>query len=83
MLNLNKEHSKNIPEVYDKQLKAYMKESEKDFVLGILYDTERLYLFKKVGSKFLRYVESFNAKGEESKLKGFKFTFARFLLIYP
>lgn len=69
VVEFKKEHSKNIPEVYDKQLKAYMKESEKDFVLGILYDTERLYLFKKVGSKFLRYVESFNAKGEESNSK--------------
>lgn len=69
VIEFKKENSKNIAEVYDKQLKAYMKESEKDFVLGILYDTERLYLFKKVGNKFLRYVESFNAKGEESASK--------------
>lgn len=69
VIEFKKENSKNIAEVYDKQLKAYMKESEKDFVLGILYDTERLYLFKKVGNKFLRYVESFNAKGEESTSK--------------
>lgn len=69
VIEFKKENSKNIAEVYDKQLKAYMKESEKDFALGILYDTERLYLFKKVGNKFLRYVESFNAKGEESTSK--------------
>ena len=69
VIEFKKENSKNTAEVYDKQLKAYMKESEKDFTLGVLYDTERLYLFKKLSNKFLRYVESFNAKGDESTTK--------------
>ena len=69
VIEFKKENSKNIAEVYDKRLKSYMKKSEKDFVLGILYDAERLYLFKKVGNKFLRYVESFNTKGEVSTSK--------------
>ena len=47
-----------------------MKESENDFCLGILYDTERLYLFqKKNGANVLRLNESYNLKDEESATK--------------
>lgn len=67
VIEFKKEDAKNIKEVYGKQLKAYMKECEKPFCLGILYDTERLYLFKKQGDKFLRYSQEFNTKGEDSK----------------
>ena len=42
-IEFKKEDNKNISEVWDKQLKAYMKESNKNFCLGVLYDTERLY----------------------------------------
>lgn len=61
-LEFKKEDNKNISEVWDKQLKAYMKESEADFCLGILYDTERLYLFRKHNNKFLRYSDEYNTK---------------------
>ncbi len=67
VIEFKKEDSKNVAEVYDKQLKAYMKECENTFCLGILYDTERLYLFKKQGDKYLRYSQEFNQKGEDSK----------------
>lgn len=68
-MEFKKEDNKNIAEVWDKQLKAYMKESEAVFCLGILYDTERLYLFRKYKGKFLRYSEEHNTKGEESGTK--------------
>lgn len=68
-MEFKKEDNKNIAEVWDKQLKAYMKESETSFCLGILYDTERLYLFRKYKGKFLRYSEEYNTKGEESGTK--------------
>ena len=68
-LEFKKEDNKNISEVWDKQLKAYMKESENDFCLGILYDTERLYLFRRHNNKYLRYNEELNAKGENSGTK--------------
>lgn len=68
-LEFKKEDGKNISEVWDKQLKAYMKESESDFCLGVLYDTERLYLFRKFKGKFLRYSEEYNSKGEASSTK--------------
>lgn len=68
-IEFKKEDGKNISEVWDKQLKAYLKESNRNFCLGILYDTERLYLFKKYNGKFLRYSEEYNTKGEYSKTK--------------
>lgn len=68
-IEFKKEETKNVSEVWDKQLKAYMKESEADFCLGILYDTERLYLFRKHSNKFLRYSDEYNTKGVDSGTK--------------
>ncbi|WP_459824517.1 HsdM family class I SAM-dependent methyltransferase [Campylobacter concisus] len=68
-IEFKKEDNKNISEVWDKQLKAYMKESNRNFCLGILYDTERLYLFKKHNGRFLRFSDDYNTKGIDSKTK--------------
>lgn len=68
-LEFKKEDNKNIADVWDKQLKAYLNESRREFCMAVLYDTERLYLFRKHNNKFLRYSEEFNTKGEESKTK--------------
>jgi len=68
-IEFKKEDNKNISEVWDKQLKAYLNESRRSFCMGVLYDTERLYLFRKFNNKFLRYSEEFNTKGEDSKTK--------------
>jgi len=68
-IEFKKENSKDIATVWNKQLKAYLKESERDFALGILYDTERLYLFRKHNGKYLRFSDEFNSKGEKRGLK--------------
>jgi type I restriction enzyme M protein len=68
-IEFKREDNKNIADVWDKQLKAYLNESRRPFCLAILYDTERLYLFRKYNNKFLRYSEEFNIKGEDSKTK--------------
>lgn len=68
-VEIKKEENKNIAEVWDKQLKAYMKECEADFCLGVLYDTERLYLFRKQDNKYLRYSDEYNIKGMNSGIK--------------
>jgi len=68
-LEFKKEYNKNVADVWDKQLKAYLNESRRPFCLGVLYDTERLYLFRKYNNKFLRYSEEYNTKGDESKTK--------------
>ena len=68
-IEFKKEDNKNVSEVWDKQLKAYLKESEADFCLGVLYDTERLYLFRRYQGKYLRYSDEYNTKGVESGIK--------------
>jgi len=69
VLEFKKEDNKNVADVWEKQLKAYLNESRRPFCLAVLYDTERLYLFRKHNNKFLRYSEEFNTKGEDSKTK--------------
>lgn len=53
-IEFKKEGSKDIKGVFNSQLKAYMNESSKETVFGILYDEGRLYLFKGVGKQYLR-----------------------------
>lgn len=60
---------KNIETIWNQQLKPALKESENDFCLGILYDTEKTLSFKKRQGKFLRLDESYNTKKEKAKLK--------------
>ncbi len=68
-IEFKKEDSKDVEAVWNKQLKAYLKESEREFCLGILYDTEKLYLFKSYQGKLLRYSDEFNAQGDKSQTK--------------
>lgn len=69
VIEFKKEDGKDIETVYNQQLKPAIKESENDFVLGVLYDTERLFLFQKKQGKFIRLDESYNLKGEASSTK--------------
>lgn len=69
IIEFKKEDNKDIEAVYNQQLKPALKESEKDFCLGILYDTERLYLFRKYKTKFLRLSDEYNQKNEDSGTK--------------
>lgn len=67
-IEIKKEDNKNIQEVWNKQLRAYLKESTRNPVaLGILYDTERLYLFRQTGNIQIRYSDEYNQKGDQSK----------------
>jgi len=69
VIEFKNEDSKNIEMVYNQQLKPAIKESEFEFCLGIIYDTERLYLFQKKNNMFLRLDESYNQKGDKSATK--------------
>ena len=66
-IEIKQEDGKDVQEVWDKQLKSYLKESARDFCLGILYDTDRLYLFQKRNGKYVRFNESKNENGYNSK----------------
>lgn len=68
-LEFKRENNKNISDVWEKQLKPYMKESDAEFCVGVLYDTERLFLFRKHNNKYLRYSDEYNIKGIESGTK--------------
>lgn len=65
-VEFKKEDSKDIKGVFTSQLKAYMNESSRNIVFGILYDAGRLYLFKIVGKTCYRLSDEFN---NESKGK--------------
>ena len=69
VIEFKKEDGKDIETVYNQQLKPAIKESELDFCLGILYDTERIFLFQKKNGKYLRLDEFHNIKGEKSNTK--------------
>lgn len=68
-IEIKNENGNNVLEVWDKQLKSYMKESERKICFGALYDTERLYLFKKVNGKLIRLNDEYNEKKEKSNSK--------------
>jgi type I restriction enzyme M protein len=64
-----KRGDKDIERVFSTQVKPAMrlKDPSDAYVLGIYYDTERLYLFHRRGGRFLRYDEAKNEKGERSQ----------------
>lgn len=63
-IEIKKENSKDIKGVFTSQLKPYMNESTKNIVFGILYDEERMYLFKQEGKKFYRLSDEFNSENK-------------------
>lgn len=69
VIEFKKEDSRDVEGVYNQQLKPALKESEHEFCLGVLYDTERLYLFQKKDGDCLRLDEAYNQKGEKSTTK--------------
>lgn len=69
IIEFKKDAERDVEKIYNQQLKPGMKEAETKFCIGILYDTERLYLFKKKENKFIRLDDSYNLKGDESQIK--------------
>jgi len=65
-----KRDEKEIEKVFTSQVKPAMKEKDPAdaYVLGIYYDSERLYLFHRRDGLFLRYDEAKNQKGNKSKI---------------
>ncbi|MDR2458415.1 MAG: N-6 DNA methylase [Clostridiales Family XIII bacterium] len=69
VIEFKKGDSQDVEAIYNQQLKSALKESENEFCLGVLYDTERLYLFQKKKTNYLRLDESYNLKGDKSSIK--------------
>ena len=59
-IEVKKEESKNILDVFHNQLKPYMKVSDNKNVLGAIYDTGKLFLFKNSGGEIIRYDDLLN-----------------------
>ena len=53
-----KRNDKTIEQVFSSQVRAAIKEPDSPFVLGIYYDTGRLFLFKRIGNDLTRFDNS-------------------------
>lgn len=69
VIEFKNENAKNVEVVFNQQLKPAIKEIENYYGIGMLYDTEKLYLFKKYYDKIIRLDDGLNKKGNESGLK--------------
>lgn len=67
-IEFKNENGKNLKKYINQQLFPAMKESEKEFILGVYYDSERLHLFQKKNNKIIRFDESKNKKGDKSSI---------------
>jgi type I restriction enzyme M protein len=66
IVEFKKPDQKDVKDVFIKQIKPYLKESEKEYCLGFYYDSGRLYIFEKNNGRFLRYDQSKNQKEDKS-----------------
>lgn len=66
IIEFKKSDGKDIKKVFTSQIKAYLKESERNYCMAFYYDTERLYLFHRKDGATLRYDDSKNQKGDKS-----------------
>lgn len=53
-----KRNDKTIEQVFSSQVRASIKEPDSPFVLGIYYETGRLFLFKRIGNDITRFDNS-------------------------
>lgn len=71
VIEFKKSSKQDVKKVYSSQLKPAMNEATKN-ILGFYYDENRLHIFKKENKDsktlYLRYDESKNAKGDDSKV---------------
>jgi type I restriction enzyme M protein len=59
----------SMEQTFSTQLKPAMNESDRDYVLGVIYDSERLYLFHRQDGKIIRYDDNKNSgKGAVGEL---------------
>ena len=75
-IEVKKEDSKNIQDVFNNQLKPYMKISDNPKIIGAIYDTGKLFLFKSINGEIVRYddlLNNFDASNMFEKLSLDKF----------
>lgn len=62
IVEFKKSKKENIKATFTSQIKAYMKECERPYCIGMYFDENRLYIFKKENSYIVRYDDSKNQK---------------------
>jgi type I restriction enzyme M protein len=67
-----KRNDKKIEQVFSSQIRASIKEPDARFILGIYYDAERLYLFKKYDDQISRYDNSMNYPNSQRILEKYQ-----------
>jgi type I restriction enzyme M protein len=70
IIEFKREHKNDIEEAFTRQVKPAMREKDPSdaYILGIYYDSGRLFLFHRRNGKYLRYDEAKNQKGELSQI---------------
>lgn len=69
VIEFKNENCKNVEVVFNQQLKPGIREVESSYAIGMLYDTEKLYIFRKKKDKIIRFDETLNKKGDDSGIK--------------
>lgn len=69
VIEFKNENCKNVEVVFNQQLKPGIREVESSYAIGMLYDTEKLYIFRKKRDKIIRFDETLNKKGDDSGIK--------------
>ena len=67
-----KRNDKSIEQVFSSQIRASIKEPENPFVLGIYYDTGRLFLFKKIKDEITRFDNSLSFPNSQKILEQYQ-----------
>lgn len=65
-------NNKKIEQIFNSQIKATLKESDCNKVLGAYYDMGRLYLFKRIGNQIFRLDNSKNYPGSQRILEQYQ-----------
>ncbi len=71
-IEFKKEGGKDVKGVFNSQLKAYMSESTRKIVFGILYDFGRLYLFVEQNKEYRRLSDEFNIDDKDKVVPTFE-----------
>lgn len=67
-----KRNDKSIEQVFSSQIRAAIKEPESPFVLGIYYDTGRLFLFKRIKDEITRFDNNLSVPNSQKILEQYQ-----------
>lgn len=78
-----KRNDKTIEQVFSSQIRAAMKEPDSRFVLGVYYETGRLFMFKKIDSEITRFDNSLSFPTSQKILEQYQLEITDPYYAYP